>query len=141
MSPISFCNSALKVLALTLILATSSFAETKAENFKVGALLCLTGDCAEWGNNSLKGLQLAAEEINKTGGLLGRQIEIVAQDTREASGGGNSVSAYRQLTLDQEVNYIVGPTWTIGGLPLAPIAAQNRKIIMTSPSLGTILHA
>lgn len=135
--------SALLGLMALLLLAVSnrvaavrSDTPTVAPAFKLGALLCLTGDCAEWGANSLMGMQLAAEEINASGGVLGRKIEIVSQDTKEASSGSNAVSAYRQLMLDSELRYIVGPSWTVGGLPLAPIAAKNPNVLVTSPSLG-----
>ena len=51
--------------------------------FKVGIMFCLTGECAEWGANSLKGIKLAAEEINTAGGIRGRRLEIVVEDTAE----------------------------------------------------------
>ena len=59
----------------------------------ISALLCLTGECAEWGGNSVKGLQLAADEINEAGGVLGQNLCLVVQDSQEADGGGKSVSA------------------------------------------------
>jgi len=43
---------------------------SKNESIRIGALLCLTGNCAEWGENSLNGLKLATEEINNNGGVL-----------------------------------------------------------------------
>ncbi len=123
---------------LTFFVMSNRHLTSKVESNRltIGALLCLTGDCAEWGNNSLMGMQLAADEINAGGGVLGHQIEIVAQDSKEASGGSNSVTAYRQLMLNTSINFVVGPTWTAGGLPLAPIAAKNMDSIIISPSLG-----
>jgi len=103
---------------------------------KIGVLACLSGECAEWGNNTLRGVTLATEEINTRGGVLGRQLEIVIQDTREASSGVAAVSAFRQLSSQQDISYFVGPTWTPAGLALAPIASNMKNIIVTSPSLG-----
>lgn len=113
-------------------------AQARDRTFKVGVLLCLTGECAEWGNASLKGLQLAAKEINKSGGILGRDIELVVDDSREGQGSSaaHSVSAFRRLLLSNEIKYFVGPTWTPAGLAIAPIASKEQGIIMTSPSLG-----
>ncbi len=127
------------ILILTLLTINFnkiSFAQDNS-TFKLGALLCLTGDCAEWGNNSLKAIQLAVEELNiKDGGILGKKIELQVQNSKEADGGSNAVSAFKYLTLNPEVNYIIGPTWSTGGLPIAPLIAAKKDLIVTSPSLG-----
>jgi branched-chain amino acid transport system substrate-binding protein len=104
--------------------------------FKVGALLCLTGECAEPGQNALNGIVLAAKEINLKGGVLGKKIEIVTQDTEEFASASNALSSFRSLISNPEIKYIIGPTWTVGGLPIAPVAAQHKDILITSPSLG-----
>jgi branched-chain amino acid transport system substrate-binding protein len=89
----------------------------------------------ETGTNALRGVQLAQEQINKSGGILGRQIELVVQDTREMDSPANAVSAYRQLRLDSDIELFVGPSWTVGGLPVAPIAARDNVVVM-APSIG-----
>ncbi len=122
-------------LLLLLVSANTIKAESE-DSFRLGLLLCLTGDCAEWGQNSLKGIKLAVNELNNSGGILGRKIEIATQDTREGGSGANSVSAYRALTTDKNIKFIIGPTWSIGGLPLAPIISKKNDLIVTSPSLG-----
>ena len=126
------------ILGFCLVIFLLGFRSPQSEmaEFKVGVLLCLTGECAEWGQNSLNGVRLAVDEINAEGGILGKKVKLVVQDTKEGSTGANSVSAYQALTIDKNVNYIIGPSWTIGGLPIAPIAAKNPNLIITSPSLG-----
>lgn len=49
---------------------------------KVGFLGATTGDVACYGIPGLKGLQLAVEEINAEGGILGKKVEIVQEDNR-----------------------------------------------------------
>lgn len=105
-------------------------------SFHIGGMLCLTGDCAEVGDNSRKGMTLASEELNASGGVLGRKIELKFEDTREMSGPGGAISAYNALVLDPNIRYLIGPTWTVGGLPLAPILARRTDVIAISPSLG-----
>ena len=133
---LSIILSVLFVAQTSRISISHTQTESRASTFKLGALLCLSGECSEWGSNSLKGITLATEEINAEGGILGQAIALAVQDSKEASGGGNSVSGYRQLILDPEIHYIVGPTWSVGGLPIAPIVAKNRDILLTSPSVG-----
>lgn len=58
--------------------------ETKEDNapetIKIGALLPLSGDNAEFGAEMLSAAKLAADDINASGGVLGRRIEIVSED-------------------------------------------------------------
>ncbi len=127
----------LKIAYLLVFVSTAServFAQD--ETFRIGVILCLTGDCAEWGQNSLHALEIAAGEIDAAGGVLGKKIELIVQDSREMESGANSVSAFQKILLDGKTKYFIGPTWTIGGLPLAPIAAKRADIIITSPTLG-----
>ena len=109
----------------------------QAENeIKVGAMLCLTGICATTGNASLKGAELAISELNTMGGILGRKIVLSVQDTKEAESASGSVTAFNNLALDPKIKLFLGPTWTNGGLPLAPILSKRPDVIAISPSLG-----
>lgn len=121
-------------LILAIFIQTNTYAEQKT--FKVGALLCLSGACAEWGTNALNGAKLAVNEINEKGGILGRKVQLVVKDTREANSGINSVSAYRNLMTNKNINFILGTTWSIGGLSILETIAKNKSIIITSPTLG-----
>lgn len=134
-----FGKTCFSVAIWTSLLAMGSFCQTvdaNADVWKVGAVLCLTGDCASDGNNVLRGAQLAIEELNATGGVLGKKVEIVLQDTNEAVNGAQAVTAYRQLRLDRSIHYFLGPSWVPGGLALAPIVAAESDVVMISPSLG-----
>ena len=66
------------VLTGTLLVAMgSAFA---ADPIKVGLLEDISGDLALIGKPKLNGSQLAVEEINKSGGIMGRQIELIHLD-------------------------------------------------------------
>ncbi len=110
-------------------------ASADTHTLKMGVMLCLSGDCAEWGTNGFKGAQLAADELNRRGGILGRRVELVVQDSKDTI-PSSSVTAFRALMLDPDIQYIVGPTWTVGGMPVAPLAAKRKDIVMMSPSVG-----
>ena len=53
-----------------------------AETIKIGSLHDLTGGLNIYGIQQAQGLKLAVAEINKNGGVLGKQIEIVEYDTQ-----------------------------------------------------------
>lgn len=127
---------------IALIVGTGVFAYISRDRVigdseaRIGLLLCLSGECAEPGTNAQHGAELAAEQINSNGGVLGRKVRLVTQDSNEMVGGAQVISAYRALRRDSLVKYIIGPTWTVGGLPLVPVIAKDREILITSPSLG-----
>ncbi len=124
------------LLATVALLPTAAlFAESSA-TFKVGALLCQTSVCAETGQASLNGLKLAAAEINATGGILGKKVELVPEDSRDAESPLLGVSAFKKLTANDAIKYIIGPTWSNAGLPLVPLVQRQSDLIVTSPSLG-----
>ena len=133
-----------KILTTFLILSLTSLPSKSfgadQEEFYLGGLLCLTGDCAEVGDNSRKGIELATEEINGSGGILGKKLALKFEDTKEMGGPGSVISAFQNLVLDPKIRYIIGPTWTVGGLPLAPILAKKPEVIAISPSLGVATY-
>ena len=51
-----------------------------AEPVKIGVIIGLTGSAAVAGNDSYAAMKLAAEEVNRAGGVLGRQITLIAED-------------------------------------------------------------
>ena len=59
--------------------ATDPGAAESKEPIKIGFLGAKTGDVAIYGLNTLKGLNMAIEELNKEG-VLGRQVELVEED-------------------------------------------------------------
>lgn len=104
------------------------------DTVKVGAIFMLTGVGSDWGENSQKGAMLAAEEINNSGGIDGKQLQMVYEDNM----GDNptaAINAFHKLSDVDGIKIILGPNWTPSGLALAPLACQN-KVLMISPTLG-----
>lgn len=66
----------------------------------IGAPLLLTGGAAADGIEFKQGLELAAEEINALGGILGREVKIVTADTE--SGGDDLITSAGQRLIDRE---------------------------------------
>ena len=76
-----------------------------AEPVKIGVGLPLTGPLAFLGNEFLKGSQLAAEEINKAGGILGgRKIELVVRDHKGIP--AEAVTLAKRLIAEDKVSII-----------------------------------
>jgi len=68
------------VVATLMVMGSWAFA---ADTIKVGCAFSLTGDYAGSGDNYFKGVEMAVEELNAAGGLLGKQLEIVMFDNQD----------------------------------------------------------
>lgn len=129
--------SLLLVAASTYLRNTAAepSALTKSPTIKIGALLCLSGICAEWGNQALRGASLAIKEINAAGGVRGKRIELVVEDSQEEQ-PALALKAFHHLRENKSIDIFLGPTWTPAGLAIAPLAKNDPNFLMISPSLG-----
>ena len=101
------------------------------DKVRIGVFMSLTGSTANFGISSVNGIKMAADEINKAGGINGKQIELLVQDDRsDASEAATIVTKF--VTQDQ-VHGILGEVASSRSIAAAPIA-QNAKIPMLTPS-------
>jgi branched-chain amino acid transport system substrate-binding protein len=107
-----------------------------AEPLKIGMVAPLTGPAAEVGRYQTQGAKLAAEEVNKAGGVLGRPIELVIEDSQSTNPG--SVLAFSKLAGDKDIPAFIGPTFSTQIQALAPDIQRLGKPVMiggTDPQL------
>ena len=123
-----------------LLLALAVLARGAADPIKIGHYGSLTGKDASFGIVSRKGIMLAIEEINATGGLLGRPVEYLSEDIQ--SKAGESATAVKKLLSRDKVVAILGGNPSSNSLEAAPLC-QNARIPMmaissTNPKVTTI---
>ncbi|STO31405.1 Leucine-, isoleucine-, valine-, threonine-, and alanine-binding protein precursor [Fusobacterium necrogenes] len=99
-----------------------------AETIKIGGLGPLTGPLAIYGVTATNGSKLAFEEINKNGGILGKQVEFVLFD--EKGDSTEAVTAYNRL-VDEGIVALVGDITSKPSLAVAEIAAQDNMPMIT----------
>ncbi len=102
-----------------------------SDTLKIGEFASLTGSEATFGQSSHKGTQLAIDELNAGGGLLGKKIQLLTEDNQ--SQAGQSATVVRKLISSDGVEAILGEVASSRSLEAAPICQQN-KIPMISPS-------
>jgi branched-chain amino acid transport system substrate-binding protein len=78
-----------------------------ADNVKIGFDDPLTGTYAELGKNEQIGCELAIEEINAKGGILGRKVEMLVEDSTSAD-TGTAVQKARKLIQRDKVDFLLG---------------------------------
>jgi branched-chain amino acid transport system substrate-binding protein len=125
---VAFCAS--------MAVATSALA---ADPIKIGVVNMLTGPLAEAGSFQVNGLQLALEEINKAGGILGRPVELQTEDNASTNPG--TVLAFSKLFTDPAIKAIVGPiasTQIQAASPAIAKAGIPTMIGGTDPSLTRV---
>src|SRR5215831_7864185 len=98
---------------------------------KVGEYASLTGKEATFGISSHEGTQLAIEEINAAGGVLGRKIDLITED--DLSKAGEPATVVNKLISRDGVVAVLGEVASGRSLEAGPICQQN-KIPMISPS-------
>jgi len=101
------------------------------DTIKVGEVASLTGKDADFGQSSHKGTLLAIEEINASGGLLGRKLVLLTEDNQCKQ--GESATAARKLISRDKVVALLGEVASSRSLEMAPIA-QASAVPMISPS-------
>jgi branched-chain amino acid transport system substrate-binding protein len=97
----------------------------------LGHYAAMTGTTAVFGNSADKGARLALEEINSSGGVLGRQLRLVTEDTQ--SKPEEAVTAVQKLINQDKVVAILGEIASSRSIAAAPIC-QKAKIPMLSPA-------
>lgn len=116
-------------LFLCIMLAASTFTgcapETSAPDvIKIGTVLPMTGDSATYGKTSKQGVDLAAEEQNAKGGLLGKKIEVISED--DGNTPSNAANALQKLISNDKVVAVVGSVASKCSIAMGPIATQNK---------------
>jgi branched-chain amino acid transport system substrate-binding protein len=95
--------------------------------YRIGHMTFFTGPAAVLGEPMYKGQVLAAEEINATGGLLGkRKIEVLKAD--EAAGVDANVKELRRLKLQEKIDFFCGIT-SSGNTPALGPVAEELKVL------------
>ena len=123
----------IKIFLLNILTCSLFLLSVEAqEKIKVGAVLSLTGAAQHWSNSSKMGLLLAQEEINSQGGIGGKNIELIFEDTQTQP--AKSVTAYKKLVSIDKVDFLIGDVWSFLTNPLIPLAEKDKKILI-SPTL------
>jgi branched-chain amino acid transport system substrate-binding protein len=110
-----------------LLLATAHLAA--ADPIKIGEFASLTGKQASFGQTNHRGAVFAVEEINAAGGVLGRKLELVTEDTRSVQ--GEAATAVKKLLARDKVIAVVGETGSSAALEAAPLC-QSARVPMIS---------
>jgi ABC-type branched-subunit amino acid transport system substrate-binding protein len=103
------------LLSLSLVVPGCAAQTGSKEPIKIGVAIEQTGTFAELGLAELNALRIVAEDINREGGVLGRDIELVVRDNR--SDAAESKKQVTELIENEKVVGIVGSGLTATTAP------------------------
>jgi branched-chain amino acid transport system substrate-binding protein len=98
-----------------------------ADAVKIGLDNPMTGPLASLGKNELIGCQMAVEAINAKGGILGRPVELIVEDSTSGD-AGTAVMKARKLIEGNQVDFLLGNVNS--ALALAMAQVSNEKAIL-----------
>ena len=104
-----------------------------ATPIKIGALFSVTGPPSFLGEPERNTAQMVVDELNKSGGIKGRKIELIVYDTQ--GDATKAVQAATRLIKDDKVAAIIGPSTTGDTMAVIPLV-EKAQIPMISCAAG-----
>jgi branched-chain amino acid transport system substrate-binding protein len=119
-----------KLFGILAALAMGCAAGYAQDEIPVGEFASLTGGNASFGQSSHNGTQLAFDEVNAAGGVLGKKIKLITEDDQSLA--GQPATIMRKFISSDKVVAVLGEVASSKSLEAAPICQEN-KIPMISP--------
>ena len=123
---------------LAASLAPTILRRARAEDstIKIGMVLPVTGPAADNGKYSLAGAKIALDRVNKAGGALGKQVELVTEDDQTTNPG--AVLAFSKLAAQPDIVAFIGSIRSTQNHAMAPDILKTGKPVCfggTDPAL------
>ena len=109
----------------------------QTEKIKVGHLTPLTGFLGALGAYAVLGMRMAEEEINKSGGIMGRQLEVIADDSVNPATA--ATKAQRLLEQDGAV-VLMGEVNSASALTIMQVADRNKRLFIQTGARSDALR-
>jgi len=125
-----FVSCVLFVVGLMMVCGTAIAAEkaAKAKPIKIGVLFIASGPMGGYGKHGFQSVQMAIDEINASGGILGRKVEAIFEDTKLKADVATEI--VKRFIEKEKVDFIIGPTSSGIAVPIAKLANEKKKILI-----------
>lgn len=131
-------NTRILLLSLLLFLPACSpsgrpTTNRNGDRIRIGTFLSLTGATSAYGLSSLNAIKLATDELNLSGGINGRQVELVVED--DHSNTQEVPAIVNKLITQDKVEALLAEPVSVRAMAAAPIAQQNQVVMISSASV------
>jgi ABC-type branched-subunit amino acid transport system substrate-binding protein len=116
--------------------STNSSTTPSGAPYKIGIIEDTTSSLAGWSHETLAIAQIAVDQINSQGGVLGRPVQLIT-----ASEGTNALAAAQSLVLQNNVSAVVGVSYSGDAISMMPFLSSHHVLgIFTSDSLDNLMQ-
>lgn len=123
---------------LAVLLATALVGAYAEDTIKIGITMVITGDRALEGEYGRNAAEIAQEEINAAGGVLGKPLEIVIEDSLGTDVG--AVNAYRKLAADEDILAIIGSNSSNDNIAVSSSVLEAQILSTAQGSSPTLME-
>lgn len=123
--------------ASALALAMPAIVRAQADKIKIGHLTPLTGFLGALGEYSVMGIKIATDEINASGGVLGRQLDVMSEDSVNPQVA--ATKAQRMIERDNVV-VLMGEINSASALTISQVAARYKKLFLSIGARSDVLR-
>lgn len=119
------------VVGLMMVMCVVSCSKSGNNEIVIGEFLPMTGDLATYGQDAHAGVAMAVDEVNQSGGFLGKKVKVVTED--DQSKPEEARTAALKLIQRHGAAVLIGEMASGNTLAAAP-EIQRRRIPMVSPA-------
>ena len=110
---------------------------SQTDKIKIGHLTPLTGFLGALGEYAVKGIKMATDEINAAGGVMGRQLDVMSEDSVNPA----TASTKAQRMLEQNgVAFLMGEINSASALTIMQVAERNKRLFMQIGARSDVLR-
>ena len=120
-----------------LALGFPAIVRSQSDKIKIGHLTPLTGFLGALGEYAVLGIKMAEEEINQSGGVMGRQLEVMSEDSINPATA--ATKAQRMLERDG-ATVLMGEISSASALTISQVAARNKRLFMSIGARSDVLR-
>ncbi len=127
----AFYKKAMVLVGLLPILALALLGCERGEDepFRIGVMESVTGPGETYGTVAVQAKEMAVEEINAAGGINGRMLELVVEDSKCSA--QDAITAFNKLTDVDGVKIILGTSCSGAMLGAAPLAEEEGVVLFS----------
>ena len=124
------------IISLSLLFAVGT-AMADGPPIKIGAMFICSGKLGGYGVHGKQAINLAVDEINATGGILGRKLEAIVEDTQLKKDVMLGIA--KKFVNEDKVDFLMGPTSSGLAMALTEFAKENKKILIATQAAADAL--
>ena len=113
-------------MGTSLLTACGGSATTSGDTIRIGGITAVTGDKAEMGESFWRSWELAIEKVNENGGVLGKKVELVLEDSKGEP--KEAVELAKKMGDDESIVGVLGPMTSSEAIACAPVFEEYTMV-------------